>query len=224
MKKFLTKKLFYGEYLYKVVINNDLANIFRGELQKKGYLSYAREEIDQLIETERLSPNGPLTIKKFRSVVEVSKSEYEKAKKIYWLLKYNKDYKLSVTFRYSLSIYSNNLGLIKDLIKLKPSEYHEPDHSRMHQYQPNIILVDREPDLPIKVTLGTRKVDPGFVNWHYNNADKCRIGVKALECIRRGGYQSGLYFYVRDEKVLNLITMLCGDNIRKVEKLVYKHS
>ena len=34
-------------------------------------------------------------------------------------------------------------------------------------------------------------------------------------------YVNGLYFYVRDEKVLNLITLLIGDNIRRVQKLVW---
>lgn len=224
MKKYQTKKLFFNTYLYKVLLNNELANIFRGELQKKGYLSYAREQLDRLIECERLDPNGPLLLPKFRTSVEVSKKDYEIAKKIYWVLKRFKDYRISITFRYSISIYTNNQILVKELEKLGIIEYHAPDESMMQHYKPGIILVDREPDLPIKVTLGTKKVDPGFVKWHYSNNDKCRIGVKALETIKHGGYQSGLYFYVRDEKVLNLITMLCGDNIRKVEKLVNKHS
>ena len=33
---------------------------------------------------------------------------------------------------------------------------------------------------------------------------------------------NGLYIYLRDEKVLSLVTLLAGASIRSVEKLVYR--
>ena len=43
----------------------------------------------------------------------------------------------------------------------------------------------------------------------------------ALEGLENYGYLNGLYIYLRDEKILNLVTLLAGSSIRNVEKLVY---
>jgi hypothetical protein len=48
------------------------------------------------------------------------------------------------------------------------------------------------------------------------------MGHIALESLESYGYLNGLYMYIRDDKVLHLITILAGNSIRCVEKLVYK--
>ena len=48
------------------------------------------------------------------------------------------------------------------------------------------------------------------------------MGKIALDGLENYGYLNGLYMYLRDDKILNLVTLLAGQSIRSVEKLVYK--
>ena len=60
-----------------------------------------------------------------------------------------------------------------------------------------------------------------YGNDHRTYTDKSKIGPVALDCISKSGWYSGYYFYLRDEKLLSLIMLLVGNNIRRVDKLVY---
>ena len=109
-------------------------------------------------------------------------------------------------------------------MKISNREFWEPDAalSKFLQTEKNVILTNSVPEFPIKVTFGNNKISPDFINWLDANQDKSRVGKSTINNIRNGYFTSGLYFYVRDEKVLNLISMLVGHNIRRIDYLVYK--
>ena len=85
LKHFESTKLFYSEYLYKLVFRNELNNIFRSELQKKEKLSYARSQLDSL--TEQYRNNLPLHKKAWRTDVSVEMTDYFDAMTVYTTLK-----------------------------------------------------------------------------------------------------------------------------------------
>jgi len=73
----------------------------------------------------------------------------------------------------------------------------------------------------LRVTLGRKNGSIDLANWLRNNKDKSKVGKKTLEYLENQSYVDGLYFYVRDEKLLQLITLICGNNIRRVQRLVW---
>jgi len=93
------------------------------------------------------------------------------------------------------------------------------------QYIPYCIksttIVDNKPAYNIRVILGKKRGADGLATWLANNKDKSKVGNITYQALQEQTYVNGLYFYVRDEKVLQLITLICGDNIRKIERLVW---
>ena len=81
LKRSETRKLFFTEYLYKLVLRNDLSNIFRTELQGKEKLSYVRKQLDQL--TENYRNNLPLYKKAWRAEVLLHENDYFDAITVY---------------------------------------------------------------------------------------------------------------------------------------------
>jgi len=222
-----TKKLHYGEYLYKLVLHNRLNNIFRTVNQKKGSLSYAKEKLDAY--TEKLTQGQPLEEIIFRTTREIPVEHFFDAKNLYKILKESKGYKIRVQPWSTITIYSNNKELllkIADTMKVSAREFWEPDIKSLDLLlgERNIIISETPVDLNYKVTFGKNPVNPDFAKWLRANTDKSKVGTITLETIEAGGYLDGLYFYIRDEKVLNLISMLAGNNIRRIDKLVYKEN
>jgi hypothetical protein len=224
LKQFETRKLFYAEYLYKLVLRNELSSIFRTELQKDEKLSYARKQLDQLTECYR--NNLPLYKKAWRADVLIDLSDYFDAMEIYNTLKNCNDYKLRIDPNSTLTLFSNNKKLLLDFAnRLKTSnlDFWEPNeqHIELLNNTAKIIIVDTQPVLPLKIYFNSKRINRDFVKWIEANSDKCKIGKTALNNLEKFGYLSGLYMYVRDEKVLSLVILLVGNSIRVVEKLVY---
>ena len=61
----------------------------------------------------------------------------------------------------------------------------------------------------------------GFANWAKNNTKQVKIGPVLMKSLETNGYVSDLYFYARDEKTLQLCSLMLS-NIRRVDKLVVK--
>lgn len=218
-----TCKLHYGKFLYKLAIRNELSHIFRTDLQKDGKLGYAKVTLDKL--NLQYQNNQPLTRQKYNTVVDVSKNEFLDAKDIYTVLKKNKDYKLRCE-SLSLAIYSNDRDFLYKIINKLRTTHIEmwepaPENIELLSKKQNIKIVNYKPLLQYQVHLNHKRIDPSFANWLLNNQDKSRIGPKALDYVERG-WAGDFYFYVRDEKVLSLISILIGHNIRSVDKLIYK--
>ena len=217
MLRFETTKLFYNTFKHKLVIKNNLSYIFKD----KNFYN-ARVEIDEL--QYLYEENEQLFIRLHRRKVPVSTQEFFECKTLYNILQSNKEYKLRIE-KPNLGIYSNDLPWLMDISSkvAEPLELWSPDPITQHKLQKNVILVDVEPAFPFKVTLGNRtKTDPSFVNWAIKNKSLIRISNKLLSKIQQDGYVAGSYFYVRDEKVLNLINLFLSSPVMRVDKLVFK--
>ena len=85
----------------------------------------------------------------------------------------------------------------------------------------NIILSNNEIiPFPYKITFaGKKQTTSHLLNWIKNHKDKVKIGRIALEAVE-GGYAPGLYFYTRDEKILQLVSLLIGHNFQSVQRIV----
>ena len=224
MKLFESRKLFYSEYLYKLVLRNDLSTIFRSDFQKKEKLSFARHELDRLAEDYR--HNLPLVKKAWRTNIAVATNDYFDAMTIYAALKISNEYKLRVDPYSTITLFSNNREFLLTLgnrLHTTKIDFWEPNvaYIELLKSKTKIQIVDEVPKLPLKVWFNSTRVNKDFANWIRANDDKCKIGKIALESLESYGYLNGLYIYLRDEKVLNLVTLLAGASIRSVDKLVY---
>ena len=225
LQQFESCKLFYSEYLYKLVFRNELNHIFRTDLQKKEKLSYARSQLDFLTEQHR--NNLPLYKKAWRTEILVGIDDYFDAMSLYATLKNSDEYKIRIDPYSTVTLFSNNKSFLLSLAnKLKTTsiEFWQPDASTVGILKSNtkIQIVDVPPKLPIKVWFNNTAINTDFANWLRANNDKCKIGKIALESLEQYGRMNGLYIYLRDEKILNLVTLLAGSSIRSVEKLVYR--
>jgi len=220
-----SRKLFYSEYLYKLVFRNELNTIFRSDLQKKEKLSYARRELDRLAEDYR--NNFPLFKKAWRTDISIANNDYFDAMTVYSALKHSNEYKLRIDPYSTITLFSNNKEFLVDLgskLKTDTLEFWEPcaSYVELLQSKTKIQIVDELPALPLKVWFNSTRVNQDFASWIYANRDKCKIGTIALDSLENYGYMNGLYIYLRDDKVLSLVTLLAGSSIRSVEKLVYR--
>lgn len=226
MKYLKTTKLFYNEFLYKICFYNSLNTIFRTELQKHGNLSFARERLDSLTESYR--NNLPLTTPVFRTVKYVPEEEYLDAKHIYTTLFRSKSrYRIRVEFGGSINIFSNDTDLLDNIVKglrCRRISMYKPDDNAVGLLlgEENVIISDVPTDWKLKITLGSKKKEYfGFANWIEANTDKIKIGSKALEALKSHGYVDGYYFFLKSEKLLDLIYIMIGDNVRRIDRIFY---
>ena len=224
LKLFESRKLFYSEYLYKLVFRNDLCNIFRSDLQKKEKLSYARQQLDRLAEDYR--NNIPLKKMAWRAEIVVEVNDYFDGMILYAALKNSDEYRIRIDPYSSITLFSNNKDFLLNLgnkLNTTAIKFWEPDvaYVELLKSKTKIQIVDEVPKLPLKVWFNSTRVNKDFANWLRANNDKCKIGKIALESLESYGYLNGLYIYLRDEKVLSLVTILAGASIRSVDKLVY---
>lgn len=123
-----------------------------------------------------------------------------------------------------ISVFANNRKLIEEIQNTfsdTVEEIWEPDPSRIHVLkQPNTILVKESASHPIRVTLNDKKINSDFTQWIDANPDKVTVGDTAYRAIKRGWMVGGLYFYLRDDKILSLVNLMIWDNIRRVDRLV----
>lgn len=234
LKLYETKKLHYGEYLYKLVVPNQVAPHFRTEHQTDGKLGYVRERLDTL--NRHFEPSQPVIViptnyeSKFFSVRsrlhtdETLVEHYYDAIEIYRHLKNApKEYKLR-TENFILHIYSNNRDFIINLsnkLRHKHKEFWEPDPEKANLLEKDIIIKDKPVKFQYKITLGKKKGSPALPKWIDNNPSISKMGETAKQYCNMSTFVKGYYFYVKDDKALFLVQMIVGDNIQRIEKLVY---
>jgi hypothetical protein len=68
--------------------------------------------------------------------------------------------------------------------------------------------------------MNDKRISSDFSQWIDANPDKITIGDAAYRAIKRGWMTGGLYFYLRDDKILSLVNLMMWDNIRRVDRLV----
>ena len=220
MQQCETTKLSYNKYAYKIVIKNALSGIFSSYNSK----NYAKNIIDKMtIEQEQ---GRPLTIENWRRRVAIDDIEFEKAKKIYECLQNYSDYRTRTESRNCLIIYTNDSKMVDDLkqnIQNDIRQLYSPKENILSFLNSNIetAIIKKKIPYEFKVYLNNKAVDPSFAKWLRANTDKSRVGDTTLRNIDGGYYNNGNYFYVKNEKILTMVRMLIGQNIRRVEKLVY---
>ena len=132
------------------------------------------------------------------------------------------DYTIRVE-RPVLSIYTNSASWF-DLLVNKITDIDEvwlPSEKSKKLLEENIILVEEEPVYQYKVSVGSQ-VSSSMYEWFTTNPDKVKAGPKFLETIKNKGYTAGFYFYCRDEKVLRLVELVLGGEIKRVDKFIVK--
>lgn len=221
-----TNKLHYGKYLYKLKFQNDLASIFRTEFQRKGSLSYARMNLE-IVKNSKHTSGSYLLEKRFGKSF-ITESCLQDAEFLYGILIKNDDYTIRCEYK-GLTLYSNDLALLENIadnITFYPRhiELWKPEDSDINLLlsNKNIIIIDKPTDYPYKVTFGNKLGNVEFGKWIDLNPDKIKAGDIFKQTCLHGGWIKGSYVYVRDEKVLFLIKMFVGDNISKIDKLIYK--
>jgi len=212
LKKHKSHKLYYDKYLYKLGVLNSLSHIFR----EKNF-SFARSILDQI--QHNYEEEGKLYYKVYLSERSVSHLQFNEAKLLlseFTKTDTNEDFKLRVE-RHRCLIYTNNLSWLENLIaKVTCDELWEPVTPKLEK---NIIISDEPKPYEYKVTLGAR-VNPQLANWAKNNQDKIWIGEKLLSYIEDSAYTQGMYFYLRDERILQLVSIIIGNSIKRVDKIV----
>lgn len=208
-----TTKLFYDEYPYKLVVVNGLAHLFRDK-----NLSRAKEELDAL---QQLYEKGePLERGSYHLRSPVEHDTFFEAKNLYIEFCKQDDFKLRISNPY-MQIYTHDYDwLVMLSVKIKSAyELWEPKQGNLSELGKNVILINHPTDFAYKVTLGDT-CDSNLANWIKNNIDKAKAGNVCLETIERNGYTRGMYFYVRDEKILQLLSLFVS-KLARVDKLVY---
>lgn len=220
MKRSLTNRLFYGKYLYKLDLTNTLAPIFRHK-----NLTYAKKILDQL---QNLYEAGlPLSyLRAVRQSPVIQESFFLDARNLFNLLQKDIDYTLRIE-QHNLTMFANDESFIEECMSkvnaknIREYVYPDPNLIKYLVEEDNIIISDTPVEYEYKITLGP-KCNPDFFKFAENNRDKIKIGKTALEHIRANGYTNGYYFYARDEKVLLLCTMIVGNNVRRIDRMLYK--
>lgn len=213
MNKFETLKLFYNRYNYKISIKNSLGSIFRDK-----NLTFARDELDKL-QYMHEGKDYPLTILRGLRTINVPFDDFLTAKFLLSEFEKQQDYKLRVE-NPDLSIYTNNKSWIESLLENRLLNvygvyYPSPDTT----LEKNTIIMDHPFPYEYKVGLKDR-VDPTLARWIKNNKDKVKIGPVALRTIEQNGYCRGFYFYVKNDKILQLVNIMINGSIARVDKII----
>jgi hypothetical protein len=98
---------------------------------------------------------------------------------------------------------------------------HKPDPNFIDSLTKNTILVEENFGYQFKVTFGYRRGSPEFAQWANRNPKLIKLGKKAKETLLNNGYVSGMYFYARDERTLQLCNLMLS-NISRIDKLIVK--
>lgn len=209
-----TVKLFYDKFLYRVTFILGCASIFRDK-----NLPYARQQIDIL--QQKYDTNSPLTVNYFRRENTITEADFLCAKYLYNEFSNSREYTLRIEHP-RLNIYTNDEAWCDSLIKsgFKAVEYAKPDIENLAKIlEGNTIIVAKPFPYSHKITLD-HTVDRSFYNWIMANRDKIKIGNVCLESIKEGNYCRGYYFYIRDERILQLVNLMIGPSISRVDKIV----
>lgn len=217
MKRVKTTKLFYDQYMYRLVIQHNLGIIFRDK-----NIAHARDVLDSL---QLQAEHGEELEwrRSLRYTVSVTNESFFTAQ--YLLAEFtaqgHDNYKLRCENPF-MSIYSNDINWLDALMRknLSVVSFSQPDVQDINNLKPNIIVTDDDPiPFKYKVTVGNQ-VSNGLSSWIMANPDKCKAGPKFLQTVKNNGYVNGMYFHVRDEKVLQLVQIIIGGNIKRVDKFI----
>jgi hypothetical protein len=169
-----------------------------------------------------------LQLTRWRSSTIIDNEDFEDALFLNWIFKKYTDYRKRVEFTNSIIIYTSDDNMVNELVTNLSDcikEIHRPKEGIEAFLVQNIetAIVKTPPEYEFRVYLKGNRIDPSFGNWLRANRDKCKVGKRTLWNIENSSYYTNNnYFYIKNEKVLTMIRMLIGQNIRKAERLVYQ--
>jgi hypothetical protein len=197
-------------YPYKLVWYTPLAHYFRG-----ADLTYIREMLDSL--HHQYAENNKMQLVTWGRVINVSPKELHEAQKVFTAISKNSN-KLRVEGRY-LQVYAEHKEWLANLASsIDSHEWWEPKSL----LQPNtVIMGESMQSWEYRIRLGNN-VPESFCAWALANLDKIKIGHVFKEAIekRQTWALTNLYFYVRNEKMLNLVTLVLGPSINQIDKII----
>lgn len=213
LKRYKVEKLFYNTYRYKLAVRNSLVHFFR---EKKFY--FTRQELDKM--QTFYDAGKPIQWKRGLRSDTIRTQDFLDAKMLLKKLENGVDFKLRVE-NVTMQIYSNDLKWLESLAKSVSTlkEIYEIDDNYAHLHEKNIIVKDKPFKYKYKVYLKSF-IDPSFANWADNNQNKIKIGSTLISYIKHKGYVKGMYFYVKDDKILQLVNLMIGNSIQRVDKIV----
>jgi len=186
-------------------------------------LAYAKKEIESL--QQDFESGHPLFFKRILRQFVISYECFLDAKKILAYLTKNEDSMVRVE-GICISIFSNDLSWISavksNISNTRVLEFWEPDPNTINSLKPKTIIVNGLVDYKYKVTLGPKGC-PSFAKWAENNPQHIKIGDGAKRELAEDGWCNGYYFFARDDKSLQICSLMLGDNIRRIDTLVSKH-
>jgi hypothetical protein len=189
-------------------------------------LKFARNTIIALKNSREKDIHAELMLPVWRSKRQISDKDFAEAGKILECLEQSTEWRVRVESSNYLTIYTSDEVLIDGLsVDCGALEIYKPDSNLTNFLQSNfdIAIVKKVPEYEFKVYLkGTGRVDINFSNWLEANTDKSKVGSATLRNIKNGWYSGGNYFYIKNEKILTMVRMLVGHNIRRIEKQIYK--
>lgn len=215
-------KLHYGKYTYKVLLNNQLSSIFSAHRTKQ-----YRDRLLNELQVDHDSGNV-LKLARWRVGTPIDTVNFENAKYLNQLFKNYSDYRKRVEFGDRIIIYTSNEDMLNELVNNLSGcirEIHRPKEGIEAFLTQNIgtAIVKTPPEHEFRVYINGKHIDPGFANWLRSNRDKCKVGESTLWNIENcSHFVNNNYFYIKNDKVLTMIRMIVGHNIRKVERLVYQ--
>lgn len=223
MKQYESVKIYHGKYLYKIYLTNQLSSLFSSHRQSwytKGVLSDMQTKHDR---------GENLTMYRWRRDVRIHPAEFENAKLLQQLFSKYPDCRKRVEHGDRITIYTSNENMVNEIISNLydcVKEIHRPKEGIEAFFAQNFgtAIVKSPTEYEFRVHLnGHPGIDPSFANWLTSNNDKCKVGEITLRNIQKGdSYRiNNCYFYIKNEKVLTMIRMIIGANIRKVERLIY---
>lgn len=234
LRLFETKKLHYGKYLYKLVIRNRLSHIFRTEFQRDGKLGYAKQKLDQCntvyheaIKNTNVISAIDIPWSSYNLLLDqIPIDEYFDAIELYHVLKNSSDYQLRIEVN-QLYLYSNNRNFVVNLNNTLRNcvEFWEPNPETIETLNSdqNIIISDKPVDFKYKITFGRKHGSTALANWIRNNPMLAKIGATAMYYCEQESWVKGYYFYVKDDKALFMAQMIVGNNIQRIDKIVYRN-
>lgn len=186
-----------------------LANIFRISYQANGEFKYAKKELAKistfLSNTKYIQYNYKI----------LSNNDYKNALLLLSILENTTNYLLRCEYN-KLMIYSNDETVIDKISEIdccvekwKPNK----NYTNLLMNQTNVIIVNKIPKYPYKLYF-RKKLSKSLLQWMKHNTKN----IKKIPSLNKN-YNN---LYIISEQIISIITLLEGQNLYKVDKLVYK--
>jgi len=231
MHKVESLKLFYNKFYYKLELFTGAAFLFRNK-----DLKTVKQTIDEfwanidLVKTRDLD-DWPTTLsystRYWLQRFNPTEEDINNCQKLHtYLSQTDKNARVRVEIN-NLSIYSNlkeslyELG--NSLSSNHPPNFYEPSDAVKDQLKPNVLFHSFADKYKYKITLG-KVYDSSLAAYiKANNNNFVKAGpacIESIENLTTGSYNN-FYIYVRDDNILNLLSMF-GFETKRIEELLPK--